>query len=301
MSSVENQVVSRKDADSNATESIRYFGSGADKMMGSLHQPQGSIHAGLVVCSPILADFYTRYRHEVILGRDLAARGTAVFRFQYRGTGNSDGDEALTTFDSMVADALEAAAALRDLTGVRDVTFLGTRFGALIAAAAAEADGARTLVLWEPVLEATTYFREANRARLVQTASRGEGQGSTFEELLAQLERGEVADILGYSLYRALYDSSSVRTLDGELGDDPRSILIMQLGNRPELRKTFVALADRLRGRGHDVDTRTVSLGEPWWMNAEGWTAVESRPQAQELIASTTAWIAERSTARESA
>jgi pimeloyl-ACP methyl ester carboxylesterase len=286
---------------SNATESVRYFGAGPDKMIGSVHQPDRPTQAGLVVCSPILADFYSRYRHEVMLGRDLAARGTAVLRFQYRGTGNSDGDESETSFDSMVEDALEAAAALREWTGVRDVTFLGTRFGGLIAAAAAKAGGTRTLMLWEPVLEATTYFREANRARLVQTASRGEGQGSTFEELLAQLERGEVADILGYSLYRALYDSSSTRTLDGELGDDPLAILIMQLGTRPELRKTYVALAERLRSRGHDVDTRTVSLGEPWWMNAEGWTAVESRPQAQELIQSTTAWIAERSTATEPA
>jgi len=301
MSSVE-KVASRADATSNATESVRYFGAGRDRMIGSVHQPEGSTQAGLVVCPPILADFYSRYRHEVMLGRDLAARGTAVFRFQYRGTGNSDGDEAETTFDSMVADAVLAAAALREWTGVRDVTFLGTRFGGLIAAAAARADGAQPLVLWEPVLEATTYFREANRARLVQTASRGEGMGSTFEELLAQLERGEVADILGYSLYRALYDSSSARTLEGELGDDPRAILIMQLGTRPALRKPYVALADRLRGRGHEVDTRTVSnLGEPWWMNAEGWTAIESRPQVQDLIRSTAEWVAERSTATEPA
>jgi pimeloyl-ACP methyl ester carboxylesterase len=301
MSSAENQIVSRIDATSNATESVRYLGSGADKMMASLHQPKGATHAGVVICSPILADFYTRYRHEVILGRELATRGTAVLRFHYRGAGNSDGDESQTTFDSMVADTVEAAAALRELAGVRDVTYLGTRFGALIAAAAAKVDGARTLVLWEPVTEVATYFREANRARLVQTASRGEGQGSTFEELLAQLDRGEVADILGYSLYPAFYESSSTRTLEAELGDDPRSILITQLGTKPELRKAYVALAERLQGRGHDVDTHTVSLGEPWWMNAEGWTAVESRPQAQDLIRSTTDWIAERSTATEPA
>ena len=300
MSSAKSRVASRTDA-SGATESVRYFGSGPGKMIGSLHHPGSATQAGLVVCPPILADFYGRYRHEVILGRALAARGTAVLRFQYRGTGNSDGDEAQTTFDSMVADALETAEALREWTGVRDVSFLGTRIGGLIAARAATADAARTLVLWEPILETSTYFREANRARLVQTASRGEGAGSTFEVLLAQLERGEVADILGYSLYPALYDSSSSRTLDGELGEDPLSILIMQLGTRPELRKAYVALAGRLRSRGHDVEARTVSLGEPWWMNAEGWTAVESRPQAQDLIQTTTAWIAERSAATEPA
>jgi len=270
-------------------------------MIGSLHQPEGSPASGLVVCSPILADFYGRYRHEVILGRQLAARGTPVLRFHYRGNGNSDGDEAAVTFDSLVADARDAANALKAWTGVREVTFLGTRFGGLIAAAAARLEGERDVVLWEPVLEARGYFREANRARLVQSASRGEGQGSTYEDMLAQLARGEVADILGFSLYPALYESSSTRTLDDELGSDPRTILIMQLGTKPELRKTYVALADRLRDRGHEVETRTVHLGEPWWMNAEGWTAIETRPQAQDLLNTTTDWIAERAIATEPA
>jgi hypothetical protein len=313
MSSVENHVASREDATSNATESVRYFGSGSDKMIGSVHKPHGSPQAGLVVCSPILADFYSRYRHEVFLGRELAARGMAVFRFQYRGSGNSDGDEALTTFDSMVIDALEAASALRDDTGVRDVSFLGTRFSALIAAAASKADGAETLVLWEPVLEGDAYFREAEleqaktlllmagRSASGARAGADAGDDAAPEGLLAQLQRGDLADILGYSLHRALYDSSCTRTLDGELGVDPRTILIMQLGTRPELRKTYVELAERLRSRGHHVDTRTVSLGDPWWMTTDGWTSVESRPQAQELIRTTTAWIAERSTATEPA
>src|SRR6185295_6117614 len=110
-------------------------------------------------------------------------------RFHYRGNGNSDGDEAAVTFDSLVADARDAANALKAWTGVREVTFLGTRFGGLIAAAAARLEGARDVVLWEPVLEARGYFREANRARLVQSASRGEGQGSTYEDMLAQLAR----------------------------------------------------------------------------------------------------------------
>jgi pimeloyl-ACP methyl ester carboxylesterase len=301
MSSVENHIATRTDESSNATESVRFFGSGVDKMIGSLHQPDGSQTSGLVICSPILADFYGRYRHEVMLGRELAARGTPVLRFHYRGNGNSDGDEAAVSFDSLVEDARDAANALRAWTGVRDVTFLGTRFAGLVAAAAARLDGAKTVVLWEPVLEAGGYFREANRARLVQTASRGEGKGSTYDEMLQQLARGEVADILGFSLYPALFDSSSNRTLDAELGSDPVTLLIMQLGTRPELRKSYVVLAERLRALGHDVETRTVSLGEPWWMNAEGWTAVESRPQAQDLIHNTAEWIAARATATEPA
>src|SRR5207253_10522741 len=120
--------------------------------------------AGVVICSSICNDFLHNYRREVELARELAANGIAVARFHYRGLGNSDGDEAAVTFDSMVDDAREATAHLRALTGVSKVSFLGSRFGAPIAAALASGEVGAPLVLVDPTVEASKFFREAWRA-----------------------------------------------------------------------------------------------------------------------------------------
>jgi pimeloyl-ACP methyl ester carboxylesterase len=101
--------------------------------------------------SALLArEFAHNYRREVLLARALAVAGQAVLRFHYRHTGNSDGDGVDLTFDSMREDALGAIDALRSQAPKGPLTILGTRWGSLIAAAAAAHHPDAAVVLWSP-------------------------------------------------------------------------------------------------------------------------------------------------------
>ena len=110
-------------------------------LFGCLHIPAGEVRGGLVICSPILADFGANYQREVNLARHLAADGVAVQRFHPRGTGHSDGDAADLTLQSLIDDATQAFAHLRDRLPGRTIAVLGTRFSALVATRVAGARG----------------------------------------------------------------------------------------------------------------------------------------------------------------
>jgi pimeloyl-ACP methyl ester carboxylesterase len=98
------------------------------------------------------------------LYRSLADRlqraGHLVLRFDYRGTGNSPGDETSLTLADMVADGLRASDQLRRF-GRQRQTWFGLSLGATVAiqaALAARAPPGR-LILWQPVVDGPDYCR----------------------------------------------------------------------------------------------------------------------------------------------
>lgn len=200
--------------DGRIEDRVGYTGRPPHRLFVVVHAPCATPAATLVVCSPILADHAADYRREVLLGRALAALGVAVVRFHYRGWGNSEGDVSLTTFETLVEDANTAA---RDAPAGR-LAFLGTRVGALVAAAAARRHPAAGLVLCEPV-DGAAYWGEALRARRIRGMT-GSGDG-TAPSVEMELDRSGWFDLLGYRVDRAFYDSVRSRTLAAELGGNP--------------------------------------------------------------------------------
>ncbi|MDP8959415.1 MAG: alpha/beta hydrolase, partial [Actinomycetota bacterium] len=127
----------RRLAGSGGWEEAWWFGPDGQRLFGFLHLPEGRPRAGIVVCSPLHAEFLRNYRREVLVARALAARGFAVQRFHYRGTGSSDGQASEATYETMRQDALLAAGHVLERSGATRLGFLGTRWGALVAAAGA--------------------------------------------------------------------------------------------------------------------------------------------------------------------
>jgi alpha/beta superfamily hydrolase len=213
---------------------VGYAGRSPNRLFVVVHAPrEAPATAALVVCAPILADVPADYRREVLLGRALAALGVAVVRFHYRGWGNSEGDASLTTFEALVADADVATAAAPAGVPPGRLAFLGTRVGALVAAAAARRHPAARLVVCEPV-DGADYWREAERARRVRGMT-GSGDG-TAASADAELDRTGWFDLLGYRVDRALYESVRTRTLATELGPGPRPVLRL---DGPESRRRW--------------------------------------------------------------
>src|SRR5688500_12781422 len=116
----------RIDAAERFREEIEFLGT-EERLFSCRHVSLEHPRAGLLICSPISADFMANYQREVLLARMLAKRGFAVQRFHYRGTGNSDGDPAEVTFGRLCEDAVQAKDELARATGVSTIALLGTR------------------------------------------------------------------------------------------------------------------------------------------------------------------------------
>jgi hypothetical protein len=268
-------------------EELEFFGPALSKLFGCLHAPLDRPLAGLVVCSPLHAEFLKNYRREVDLARSLAGRGIAVQRFHYRGTGNSEGESEEATFDSMCEDARFAAERLVDKTGVTNVAFLGTRWGALTAAAAARHHDGVPLALWEPVIDPRRNFTQIYRAALIPELKDG-GAAALEEPPLEQLERNGSVDILGYSIYWSQYEKAVQHSLDGLLGENPRPILIVQISRRDELRGEYGRLQAGLATSGFSVTNRIVTGDETWWFASE---PSQAAVVSNGLIDVTTQWL----------
>ncbi|HEX8581313.1 MAG TPA: alpha/beta hydrolase [Acidimicrobiales bacterium] len=254
----------RVDDRAGITEVAELFGPDGARLLGVRSAPSGPARGAVLCCSSIGNDLVKHYRREVLLARALAGAGVAVQRFQYRGTGNSDGDQADVSRGSMVEDATAAAALLEAAAPGVPAAVVGARFGALVAAEAAAAD-TRPLVLVEPVLDGSRYFTEAFRAKLMQSLAGSRGARPTTADFVAAIDRGEAVDVLGNPVHPALYRSWQGRSVAGALTGPRRSVLLVQFGDdvpvRPDLEKAAAGLSEL----GHDVEVVQVRGRETWW------------------------------------
>lgn len=96
----------------------------------------------------------------------LARQGIPCLRFDYSGTGDSWGTLANGTLGQWLFDIEVAAQELKDNAGVRRITLVGARFGALLAVEAARmVIAAKQLVLWDPVVSGKAYLHELRQLR----------------------------------------------------------------------------------------------------------------------------------------
>jgi alpha/beta superfamily hydrolase len=209
-----------------STERAEFRGSPGRRVFTYVHLPASAPRGAVAICSPLHGEFARNYRREVLLSRALARQGFATLRFHYRSTGNSDGDGIDLTFGSMREDALGAVEHLRGQAPSGPLFVVGTRWGALIAASAAERHPEAALVLWEPLVEASRFFKDAFRSRLVREIRRGVEHPSTGRELEERLRSGQGVDVVAHRLEAELYRSSAGRSLEAELGTAPRRVVV---------------------------------------------------------------------------
>ncbi|WP_081715787.1 serine aminopeptidase domain-containing protein [Paraburkholderia mimosarum] len=135
-----------------------------DSCFGWLHLPTVSnATTGVVLCSPFGYDalcVHRGWRDFAIALTELG--GIPALRFDYPGTGDSDGNEEdPQRFRMWIASIKAAARYLRATTGVRRLILCGLRLGATLAVLAAkELDGVDSLVLMAPVIAGKRYIRE---------------------------------------------------------------------------------------------------------------------------------------------
>ena len=287
--------------DGGVTERIEFRGPDGARMFTARYLPAARPRGAILICPALHGEFMRNYRREVLLARRLAHLGFAVERFHYRYTGNSDGDDAELTYGSMTEDAIGCVEHLKGETGVRDVFLLGTRWGALIAASAAARYPGAGLALWAPLVDASGFFKDAFRSRLVRERKDAVAPPVSREDLEARLRDGEAVEGVAHSLEARLFQTSAERSLETELGSSPRAVLLLSIGPTDTLRPDLAALAERWRGAGLDVEAQVVRGEEAWWLINDRWHNESTRPLTRQLIKETARWMSARATEQEQA
>ena len=116
---------------------------------------------GVVVCPPIGFEQLHAHRGLRHLSDQLARESLPTLRFDWDGTGDSAGDATDPDRLACWLDNVRAAVRwMKDQCGCRQVSVIGLRMGALLAALALEQDEIDNLILWSPVITGRSFVRE---------------------------------------------------------------------------------------------------------------------------------------------
>ena len=271
-----------------AIEAPLFFEHDGRPLFAVYHAPApGRPEAPLVVqCHSLGVEQITVYRNEVLSARAAAAAGFPVIRYHARGHGDSAGDFADVTLESLVDDARAAAREGLRRSGARGVVWLGVRFGALVAAAALARGGeARGLALWEPVHRPDEYFRGLLRGLLYSKVAKGERPEATADQLMERVMSEGRVDVHGYYLHRALVASAAGADLERALETWRGPTLIAQIQARPRLAPAHARLVASLERRG--VTPTVIRVGEE-----PGWHFIANPAwESPELVRGTAEWL----------
>jgi pimeloyl-ACP methyl ester carboxylesterase len=198
-----------------------WFGPTERPLFGWLHAPAAGARAGVVLCPPLGRDYLQAHYALRRLAERLEARGFAVLRFDYDGTGDSAGARDDPGRVEAWLESVAVAAQVLRTSGVRRIAMCGMRLGATLAGVAALRDGSvDRLVLWDPYPSGKAFLSE-QRALAALTFG-----------IAPTLEDGSI------ETPGAVYDAGTVaalRKLDvaNSPGRLPAAVLVLSRTDRP--------------------------------------------------------------------
>lgn len=188
-------------------EDFRFLDVDGDRIFAGLHRAAQPASRALVMCHPLGEEKLWSHRVFVSFARDAAAAGFAVLRFDFRGEGDSDREFHESDFETRVQDACRAVEFVRETDPtITEVTLLGLRLGASVAAAAAvqRSDVAR-LVLWDPVVDGAAYMQTVLRLNLMYQMAVHRRVIEDRDALVARLAKSDTVNVEGYEVAEALF------------------------------------------------------------------------------------------------
>jgi exosortase A-associated hydrolase 2 len=217
------------------TETAYFLPLGDERLFAFLHRPKGPCHGGAVLCAPFAEEKLWSHRVFVSFARELATRGYAVLRFDFRGEGDSDRTFEQSDLESRLEDTAAAIDELkRQVPEVTEVTLVGLRLGATIAAAvAAKRDDIDRLVLWDPVTDGAEYMQSVLRTNLMAQMAMHRKVLESREQLIERLDRGETVNVEGYRISGPLFRGVSGLRLPEVLSARKRPCQIVSIAARP--------------------------------------------------------------------
>lgn len=180
------------------------------KLYGVLHAGGsfGAQSRAVLLCNPFGQEAVRTHRLYRVIADRLAQRGIHAMRFDYFGTGESDGDDDQGDLPRWAMDVVAADAELRRRTQAGSIVWFGSRLGASIAALASRSVSAvapAAMVMWEPVINGPAYWSElqAVHARIL---------AENLPRLVAQSARVDGSELIGFGVNSAL--EKQIGTID---------------------------------------------------------------------------------------
>jgi pimeloyl-ACP methyl ester carboxylesterase len=246
---------------------------GGERCYALFHLPPQPRGPGFVVAHSTGLEFITMRRVERAVARALAAAGHPVLFIHRRGFGDSTGSEAEATLDRQVEDLDRAGELLSRAAGTTGLGLVGVGFGGLVAGETARR-GAQALVLVNPVLRGAAHFRRLLKdLQLVRMSSSDSRLARSGDDILEELRRTGVTDILGFPVYRHLYEAASAADLVADVGRFEGRALVVWATKRTSPPPDVEGFRQRVIAAGGTCEVRVVQepagtqLGTPSWGN----------------------------------
>jgi len=160
-----------------------YFGS-HEPLYGCFHTVSGEVQNNgvAVICPPLAIEYMNSHRSMRYLADYFALAGISVLRFDYSGTGDSsdlnENGERLSKWLKSITLAIDHA---KTLSGSNNVSLIGFRMGATLAALASEKLDIDTLVLWAPYIKGKAFVREIKALQRVSSIENKSSESSFVE------------------------------------------------------------------------------------------------------------------------
>lgn len=141
-----------------------WLGPSGRRLYAALHHAPARARVGVVLAPPLLAEQPRSRRLMFEVGGVLAARGLPCLRFDYYGTGDSEGDGEAHDLEAMHADFDFAVARMREQAGLERVVLMAWRGAALVACSWALHNAIDALILCDPVTDGSAWLIELQAA-----------------------------------------------------------------------------------------------------------------------------------------
>ena len=231
-----------------------HFGAG-QALFGCCHLPREANRQGVVLCYPMGHEYIRTHRLYRQLSQRLANAGFHVLRFDYYGTGDSEGDFAESNLERHVQDAGAAVDALKERFPVQRVYMAGLRVGATVAALAGSRYGASArTVLWDPIVGGQDFLAEAVALHNEMFRYSTLGQPRTGKR------DGSPLELLGFSVPPAMLDDLDRLDLTSLATPPALDVLLIDSGNQVGQER----YVDHLAKTGTRVDYQRLPHQKVW-------------------------------------
>ncbi len=192
-----------------------HFGDPKRALFGCHHLASGPARQTAVLLCPAWGQEYMRsYRGLRVLAQRLAAAGFETLRFDYSGTGDSEGHGLDARLEHWLEDIRSAAGELRDISGRQQIAVVGLRLGALLAEATPGLN-ASLHISWDAPASGAHFV-----ALIRQLALRADAAKQWRRHRSMQLPAPDTNELYGQAWPPAL--ATAIEALPGLGGERPR-------------------------------------------------------------------------------
>jgi len=181
-----------------------FLGEMGNRLFLSQHHPDSQKETNdsfvIILLNPIFEERSRAQRYLYNWSCFLASQGHTVIRFDYRGTGDSDGHSKEISLQTQIDDLNRIYDWVKKQHRTKRIAFHGLRWGASLAAIVSNEFKGKIhhLVLWEPLKDGRNYFMTELRKNLASQLIVHNKVIVDRKQLIAQLENGETINIDGY-------------------------------------------------------------------------------------------------------